>query len=272
MGRELPEPSTPELEQLIADDEPRVIYEFLYRRRNDPPTTLEVREHVSRQYGQAHSQTDRRLRDLRDKYLLDIRTERTPGVRDPVYRLAGFRDGSDGLQGRARISGRQRAEVLTSCGSRCAMCGKTPREEQVKLVVDHIVPLEWGGSNGSENLQPLCIECNSGKKAHYSSFDEYAEAIRAAIGRDVVHERIGELLKALEGQAVPVELITVVAREENRGDPTRRMRALRDLGWRISVSYRTEGKRKRSDYTLDHWEPWPPEGVRARLKALGKSS
>jgi hypothetical protein len=151
------------------------------------------------------------------------------------------------------------------------MCGKTPTEDRVKLVIDHVVPLDWGGSNDPENLQPLCVECNSGKKAHYSSFDKYAPAIRAAIRRDVVHERIGELLKALEGQPVPVELLTVVAREENRGDPTRRMRALRDLGWVISVSYRTDGKRKRSFYTLERWEPWPREGVRERLRALGKS-
>lgn len=271
MGRELPEPNTQELEQLIADDEPRVIYEYLYARREDPPTMLEVREHVAAVYGEAHSQTDRRLRDLRDKYRLDIRTERAAGKRDPVYCLRGFRDQTASV-GRRTLNARERAEVLTRYGSRCAMCGKTPRDDAVKLVVDHIVPLDWGGTNAPENLQPLCVECNSGKKAHYSSFDAYAEAIKITIGRDVVHERIGELLKALRGEAVPIDLIVIVAREENRGDPTRRMRALRDLGWIIKVSYRIEGKRKRSFYALEHWEPWPTEGVRARLKALGKSS
>lgn len=271
MGRELPEPSTPELADLIADEEPRVIYEYLHHRREDPPTMLEVREHVADLYGEPHSQTDRRLRDLRDRYLLDIRAERRQGERDPVYRLIGFREGSDERAGRAGISSRMRAEVLTRFGARCAMCGKTPKEDSVKLVIDHVVPLDWGGTNDAENLQPLCDECNSGKKAHYSSFDEYADAIREAIGRDVVHERIGELLKAMQGEPVPVELITVVAREENRGDPTRRMRALRDLGWVIRVSYRYEGKRKRSFYALEHSEPWPPEGVRERLRALGKS-
>ena len=272
MGRELPEPNTPALAQLIADDEPRVIYAFLYRRRDNPPTMLEVRDHVATVYGEPHSQTDRRLRDLRDKYLLDITPERVPGKRDPVYRLSGFRPDAETRAGRASLSTRQRAEVLTRYRSRCAMCGKTPIDDGIKLDIDHIVPLEWGGSNAPENLQPLCRECNSGKKAHYSSFDEHASAIRDAIHREVVHERIGELLKALEGQPVPVELITVVAREENRGDPTRRMRALRDLGWVIDVSYATEGKRKRSFYTLQHWEPWPAEGVRTRLKRLGKSS
>lgn len=272
MGRELPEPNTPELTDLIADEEPRVIYAFLYERRNNPPTMLEIREHVAQVYGEPHSQTDRRLRDLRDKYLLDVPPERVPGKRDPVYRLRGFRDDVSRRHGRSAINARQRAEVLTRFHSRCAMCGKTPKDDGVKLVIDHLVPLNWGGSNDPKNLQPLCQECNAGKKAHYSSFDPYSEAIRAAIHLEVVHERIGELLKALEGQPVPVELIMVVAREENRGDPTRRMRALRHLGWKIEVSYRTEGKRKRSYYTLQHWEPWPPEGVRARLKSLGKSS
>jgi hypothetical protein len=83
VGRELPEPNTPQLDILIADDEPKVIYEYLYRRRSDPPTMIEVREHVASLYGSAHSQTDRRLRDLRDKYRLDVRTERAPARLTP---------------------------------------------------------------------------------------------------------------------------------------------------------------------------------------------
>jgi len=270
--RELPEPDSEALKALVTSEESRAVYEFLYERRDDPPTQVEIDQYVATYYGVPHSQTERRKRALRDVYLLDVRTERVAGRRDPVYRLVGFLPEGGRTEGRRSVNGKARAEVLTRYHSRCTMCGKTPTEDGIKLEIDHIVPLEWGGTNSPENLQPLCRECNAGKKAHYSSFDENAEAIKAAIGREGVHERIGELLKALEGQPVPVELITIVAREENAGDPTRRMRALRDLGWVITVSYRTEGKRKRSFYTLEHWEPYPPEGVRAALKRMGKSA
>ena len=40
----------------------------------------------------------------------------------------------------------------------CVICG-----EKKKLTIDHIVPLSKGGSDYIENIQPLCISCNSTK-------------------------------------------------------------------------------------------------------------
>jgi len=42
---------------------------------------------------------------------------------------------------------------------RCAFC-----KLKKKLTVDHIISLSKGGSNSIQNIQPLCLSCNSIKK------------------------------------------------------------------------------------------------------------
>lgn len=51
------------------------------------------------------------------------------------------------------------AELCEKYDNKCLCCGAGG----VKLTVDHIIPISMGGSNSIDNLQPLCISCNSKK-------------------------------------------------------------------------------------------------------------
>lgn len=51
---------------------------------------------------------------------------------------------------------------------RCLRCGK--QEPKIKLTVDHVLPLDLGGPNNLDNLQPLCGSCNSWKGNRHIDF------------------------------------------------------------------------------------------------------
>ena len=54
-------------------------------------------------------------------------------------------------------------ELKAFYGNRCLRCGK--QEPEIKLTRDHVIPLTQGGTDGIDNIQPLCARCNS-KKNH----------------------------------------------------------------------------------------------------------
>lgn len=261
---ELLDPDDPALAGEFGAEE-RAVYGYLHSRIDDPPTAIEVEEHIAAETGERKAQSMRRLRELRRWFV--IPATRRPG-QSPVYPLVGLLPPEKRRPKREALSSRVEAELYAAYNNRCAMCGKSPAEDNVKLVIDHKLPVEWGGETVFENLQPLCEYHNHGKQAWVSSLDPNADAIRVSISLPEPQLRIGEMLKALAGEPVPAELIAVVAREENSGDPLRRLRDLRTLGWKIRASRKKEGKRTRSYYTLVSWESWPIEGPQAAVAAI----
>ena len=59
------------------------------------------------------------------------------------------------------LTGSQWKEIKLSNNYSCVHCGK--REPNIKLTIDHIVPLSKGGLHTMSNVQPLCKSCNSKK-------------------------------------------------------------------------------------------------------------
>lgn len=59
-------------------------------------------------------------------------------------------------------------DLLAVCGHTCLKCGR--KEPDIKLTVDHVVPLVKGGSGYIENIQPLCLTCNLRKHDKVADF------------------------------------------------------------------------------------------------------
>jgi 5-methylcytosine-specific restriction endonuclease McrA len=254
----LPEPNSPELQRLPISYQAREIYRLLYETRETPLTMREIRDRLPALGSQ--EQLDRRRRELNRYFVI----EKPKGGTESRYVLVRAKPRSP--EADMGISERDRAAVLRH--GRCAMCGRTPLEHGVVLQVDHRLPKDWGGTDDLENLQPLCEECNRGKKNLFASYRAFAEEIRAAVSHDSVHVRIGELIKAFHPRPVRSDVIGMVASlpGDYQEDWQKRLRELRVLGWKIETSRQRENGRVCAYYRLVEERPWPAGPIRAEIR------
>lgn len=94
------------------------------------------------------------------------------------------------------VSRRLRYEILRRDNHTCRYCGASAPD--VKLTVDHVVPVALGGTDDPTNLVTACADCNSGKSSTSPDApmveDVKADAIRWQLaleqaGRDMIADR-----------------------------------------------------------------------------------
>ena len=205
------------------------------------------------------SDLPRRIRELKSRGGYEIVNHRRGS--DSFYTLKSLdqreqRASSDGIPGKTR------AKILLQANGRCQMTGKTIKDDGIKLVIDHRVPREWGGTSHEDNLWAICEEMNIAKRHFCATLPK--SVMQKCMGFDDPTQRIGELLKAFDGKFVPRWLLEIVGMDD---EWTRRLRELRDLGWRVD-SVRAKGERGRHKfvYKLVESKPWPSD-VRAAIQA-----
>jgi DNA-binding Lrp family transcriptional regulator len=185
---------------------------------------------------------DRRIRDLDEEHV--IKRVRSGGA--TLYVYVGQRSAP---RKRGPIHPKVRAEVLLNAHGACAMCGRTVQKDGIKLEIDHIIPVEWGGTSDIWNLQALCSEDNAAKKAYFAGFDP--QLMKRVYAYPKVHQRIGQLLIALHPEYVDSFLLGAVARQE---DWHKRLRELRAIGWMIKPKKKRQlTGRVTSAYKVEKW-------------------
>lgn len=144
---------------------------------------------------------------------------------------------------RCNVDAKTRYRVLHRDHSKCRRCGRGI-DDGKKLVIDHIVPVEWGGPTTDDNLWTLCEECNLGKKAWQSDAD--AGAMRAVLAETSAKGRLLAYLRFKVGQLCTMSELQIVS---GISEYARRIRELRAEGWDI-VSHYEDADIRPGDYLL----------------------
>ena len=172
-----------------------------------------VLEHLKRHLGEwVHNQELRQVSGLNDAPRV-IRALRQEGwqieVRGDGYNRLVSLEKREPRGERRRISRKLRFQILYRDGFRCRACGRGP-SNGVKLVIDHIIPVDWGGTTVESNLQALCEECNAGKQAWVGG--KPPEVMQQILSQPTVEARIEALFEAFPNQDVPSSLIQLISK------------------------------------------------------------
>ena len=129
---------------------------------------------------------------------------------------------------RKPINAKLRYAVLQRDNSTCQRCGanihNTPN---VKLVIDHKIPVESGGKTTIDNLWTLCDNCNGGKKDLFS--DDNAEAIKEIMKMTSAAKRLKAYFELYPNIVIQPMKLSVIANVRDWERTLRMVRAENEM-------------------------------------------
>lgn len=142
---------------------------------------------------------------------------------------------------RGYISKKLRFLVFERDNYTCQACGRTPKDDGVKLSPDHIIPVDWGGDTTLDNLQALCRECNEGKQAWINGEDN--EVMKMVSQQTNTEDRLRVYFEAHPNVEIGVDRLAVVGKTR---EWTRQLRKLKpDYG--MKIKYCKKNKKENRD-------------------------
>lgn len=147
------------------------------------------------------------------------------------------------------ISNKLKSLVMIRDNSTCQMCGKTVKDDHIRVQIDHIIPHSWGGQTVLENLQVLCSNCNEGKKNYVQGEDP---GLMAKVSQATsTKERLKLYFEHYKDQPIDVDRLSVVARTR---EWTRALRYVRS-DYNMDIEYVPKNKNKNisKEYYIYHY-------------------
>lgn len=146
------------------------------------------------------------------------------------------------------ISTKLKSLVMIRDNSTCQMCGKTVKDDHIRVHIDHIVPLSWGGKTELDNLQVLCSNCNEGKKNYVES--ENPDLMAEVSKGKNAEERLRIYFEYYKNVPVDVDRLAVVARTREWTRALRYVRA--DYDMNIEYVPKNNKKNIEREYYIYH--------------------
>lgn len=137
---------------------------------------------------------DRRIRELRDEFGCSIEAGVISG--EHSYRL--FAPDVNFANPRLYLSESQKKELFRASSNRCAICKRYHEPGVRGLQADHKIPLKRGGSHDQDNWQPLCVECNVGKRRICAGCEQECQVCPWAFPERVGHKLIVQVSEKVE--------------------------------------------------------------------------
>lgn len=103
----------------------------------------------------------RRMRELAEEGWQIVSVYDDPALAPGEYRLASLQR----IPARQREAIKRRHVIFDRDGYACADCGRSAKKDRVQLQVHHVVLVSEGGTNHSDNLVTLCVDCHAGRHA-----------------------------------------------------------------------------------------------------------